>query len=167
MLTRFIHHPRALGVGLLAASAAPLGLALLSQYGFGLHPCELCIWQRYPYGALIAVALLALAWPRFIKQALITSLLLWATEAALAAYHVGVEQGWWASASGCSANAASASLEALKAQIMGAPLVACDQPELVVLGLSMAGWNVLYSALMMLSLIYVLKSHSSGRPSAA
>ena len=45
------------------AFLAPLllyGGALVSQYGFGLHPCEMCYWQRWPHQAAIVLALLAL-----------------------------------------------------------------------------------------------------------
>lgn len=140
---------RNLALALLLISASPLALALLAQYGFGLHPCELCLWQRVPLVALILVALLAWCAPRF---AVALSAALWLIEAGLAAYHVGVEQHLWASATGCTAGGAAQTLEALRAQIMGAPLVFCDQPELVVLGLSMAGWIVLYSLCMIIFL---------------
>ena len=160
MFDRFTRNPQLLGALLFLCSAGPLGLALLSQYGFGLHPCELCLWQRYPYGVLIALALLALALPRKLRSVMIISILAWAVEAALAFYHVGVEQHWWSSASGCTASGGAASLADLKAHIMNAPLVFCDQPELVVFGLSMAGWNVLYSLAMVLSLAYVFRQTS-------
>src|SRR3546814_20104899 len=38
----------------LVALAVPLllyGGALVSQYGFGLYPCEMCYWQRWPHQA--------------------------------------------------------------------------------------------------------------------
>ena len=43
------------------ALAVPLGLlggAYLSQYAFGLYPCEMCWWQRYPHFAALALALI-------------------------------------------------------------------------------------------------------------
>ena len=43
----------------LAAPALLMGGALLSQHGFGLHPCEMCYWQRWPHEAAIALAILA------------------------------------------------------------------------------------------------------------
>lgn len=149
--------PRQVALVMLALSATPLGLALLSQYGFGLHPCELCLWQRIPYVALIAVAVLLLIWPRYLRLGIGISALLWLSEAALAFYHVGVEQGWWQSSTGCTAQTdALMTLEELRASILNSPLVPCDQPELVVLGLSMAGWNGLYSLLMVtISVIYL------------
>jgi disulfide bond formation protein DsbB len=148
--------PHWLWAALLVAAAVPLCLALVSQYGFGLHPCELCLWQRVPYVLLMLLALLGLAWRCVRLMALIASAAVWASGAGIAAYHVGVEQQWWRSATGCSVGAGGASsLEALRAQIMGAPLVACDEPALVLLGLSMAGWNALYSASMALCMLYV------------
>ena len=43
----------------LAIPVALLGGALFSQYVGGLHPCEMCIWQRWPHGVAIIVAALA------------------------------------------------------------------------------------------------------------
>ena len=42
---------------------ALLGGALLSQYVGGLHPCEMCYWQRWPHGFAIALAALAFLFP--------------------------------------------------------------------------------------------------------
>jgi disulfide bond formation protein DsbB len=36
-------------------------------------------------------------------------------------------------------------LDDLRAEIMAAPVVRCDEASWLFLGLSMAGWNVLYS----------------------
>jgi len=43
----------------LLVPAGLLGGAYVSQYGFGLFPCEMCWWQRYPHFAAIGLALLA------------------------------------------------------------------------------------------------------------
>jgi disulfide bond formation protein DsbB len=42
-----------------ASSAAFLAFALISQYGFHLHPCELCLAQRVPYALIVLVAILS------------------------------------------------------------------------------------------------------------
>lgn len=47
---------RALAV---AIPAALLGGAYVAQYGFGLYPCEMCWWQRYPHFAALGLGLLA------------------------------------------------------------------------------------------------------------
>jgi len=42
---------------------ALLGGALGSQYFGGLHPCEMCYWQRWPHAAAILFTLLAFTGP--------------------------------------------------------------------------------------------------------
>ena len=61
-------------------------------------------------------------------------------------YHVGVEQGWFASA--CAAPTTGGSLEDIKAQIMDAPLTRCDEVPWSLIGVSLAGWNAIASAVM-------------------
>jgi disulfide bond formation protein DsbB len=67
--------------------------------------------------------------------------------AGLAAYHVGVEQGWWALPAGCVAGAGAESLEDLKRLLAEAP-PACDQVSFTFLGLTLAGWNLVASLLL-------------------
>ena len=120
-------------------------MALLSQYGFGLHPCELCLAQRVPYGLILPLA--AMAWwkpqLRFLGWLLA---LLFVVDGGIAAYHVAVEQQWIPGPTACSGTPGKAvSLDALREQIMGAAVVACTDVAFRFLGLSMAGWNVLYA----------------------
>ncbi len=135
----------------LAASAAVLGTALLSQYWGGLEPCELCLRERWPWEAAIVIALVAtLAGSRAALPWL--SLLLaavFAVGGALAFYHVGVEQHWFAGPDACTAPAGAAdTLEALKAQILHQQPVRCDEPAWSLWGVSLAGWNLVASLAM-------------------
>lgn len=120
-----------------------LALAFLSEYGFGLFPCVLCIWQRWSHFAAALLALVAvsgrLAPSLFLGAASLAELV----TAGIAAFHVGVEQKWWEGTSECGSSSDATSLEALKAQIMAAPVVRCDEVAFEFLGISMAGWNML------------------------
>ncbi|GIL38782.1 disulfide bond formation protein B [Roseiterribacter gracilis] len=125
-----------------------LGFALVQQYAFGLPPCEFCIWQRWPWGLLLALsAASALAAPpRLARPILVVAGLLLLVGAAIAAFHAGVEQHWWEGPTACSSTSPPArSLEALRAQLSNAPIVRCDQIAWSLLGLSMAGYNFLVS----------------------
>jgi len=136
--------PRRAAALALAGSVLALGVALTAQYGFGLTPCEMCHWQRWPYFAALPLALAALAWPsRWLVGGLV---LLFAADAALGIFHTGVEWRLWEGLTACSGSGLGAGNVAdLKAQILGAPVVRCDEPALVVLGLSMAGWNAVFA----------------------
>jgi disulfide bond formation protein DsbB len=135
----------------LAASALALGAALLSQYWGGLSPCELCLLQRWPWWIAIAVAGAAWLTGGRLKLTIPAILLaaVFVCGAGIAFYHVGVEQHWFAGPSACTAGGADAtSVDALRAQLLGKQPVMCDQVQWSLLGISLAGWNLLASMAM-------------------
>jgi disulfide bond formation protein DsbB len=139
--------PFTLPLLLLLGSIAPLAIALASQYFGGLQPCELCIWQRWGYGAAILLALLTLLLPRRIRAwgALLTSLALLAV-AGISLFHVGVEQHWWQGLAACSSTIDfSQSVTDLEQQLMATPVIPCDRPAWTMLGISMAGYDFAYA----------------------
>ena len=131
---------------LLLASIAVLGTALASQYLGGLQPCVLCVYQRLPYVAVILIAGAALflpPGPRAVALGLAGLALL--TGTGIAIFHVGVEQHWWQGTAECGSAAAADSVEALRAQVLSAPTVRCDEIPWSLFGISMAGYNALVS----------------------
>lgn len=128
---------------------AALCVAWLAQYGFGLAPCELCLWQRYAYWAAIACAIGAISVARKSGQ---SGLLLGLAAGALvigagiSLYHVGVEQKWWTGTGACvGASLGGLSGADLEAAIMNAPVTRCDEIAFEMFGISMAGYSGLYS----------------------
>jgi disulfide bond formation protein DsbB len=144
MLARFLEPSRACLL-LALASGAILLAALALQYLGGVPPCPLCIWQRWPYVALIALGLTGWRWRARAMLTLAALVLLGG--AGLAAYHLGIEQGWWALPGGCVAGAGADSVEDLKRLLAEAP-PACDQVSFALLGLTLAGWNLVASLLL-------------------
>jgi disulfide bond formation protein DsbB len=133
------------------ASALVLGAALLSQYWGGLAPCELCLKERWPWDAALAIAALAfllsgrvpVGWPAVVLA------LIFAAGAALAFYHVGVEQHWFAGPSSCTTNATGAqTIDDLRKQLLATEPVLCDQVQWSFFGISLAGFNLIASAVM-------------------
>ena len=124
----------------LGVPALLLGGAYLSQYGFGLYPCEMCWWQRYPHFAAIALALISTfaapkrLWIGLARLAILISGL-------IGAYHAGVEYKWWEGLTTCSSTAGGGSLE----DILNAPLIRCDEAQWRLFGISLAGFNFLIS----------------------
>lgn len=137
----------------LAVPAALLGGAYIGQYVFGLYPCEMCWWQRYPHFAALALALIALAAPhrRLWLGAAALALLV---SGAIGAFHAGVEYGWWQGITPCASTAAAGG-DPLDA-IMNAPLVRCDQAPWTLAGISLAGFNFLISTAAGLAILGVL-----------
>ena len=127
----------------LAIPAALLGAALLSQYVGGLHPCEMCHWQRWPHGAAIGLALGAFLFQAGTRGAtLLTALaaVAIAVSGAIGVFHAGVEYGWWEGLTTCASTGAM-SLD----DLLNVPLVRCDEVQWSLFGISMAGWNALAS----------------------
>lgn len=136
----------------LGSAAVILGAAFLSQYGFGYAPCELCWYQRYPYMLVIAIAAIAfvtrnrqdIALKRAARGFLILIILLLFLGAAIAFFHVGVEQQWWEGLSSCTASfGAGATNDDILETILNANSVRCDEVQWSLFGISMAGYNFL------------------------
>jgi disulfide bond formation protein DsbB len=125
--------------------AALLAGAWASQLWGGLYPCEMCHWQRWPHYAAVVVAAVALGMR---SRALVAgAALLIAASGAIGVFHAGVEYGWWQGITGCtatvdlSATSAAARFDA----ILNAPLIRCDRAQWTLAGVSLAGWNAIFS----------------------
>lgn len=162
----FLDNPSAVAFTLAAFSAAALGMALIAQYAFGLQPCPLCIYQRWPYGIVIGLGLLAfLAAQRGERGgALLLSLcsLLFLLNSGIAFYHTGVELHWWKSfLEGCAVPKLEGNIADVLAKIKATPTARCDEIPWAdpVLGLSMANYNVIVSlGLFAVSLLGALRA---------
>jgi disulfide bond formation protein DsbB len=122
---------------------ALLGGALGSQYLGGLHPCEMCIWQRWPHAVAIVFAVLAFTSAARSSRSRALTLLAAAAIAvsgAIGVYHAGVEAHVFQGFTTCTTTGARTLQD-----IMKVPLVRCDQVQFAFLGISMAGWNAILS----------------------
>ena len=139
---------RSTSVLILLAATIVVGIALMTQYVGGLQPCELCLYERWPYYAAIPVALIAAAVPQRIMLALLA--LIFIAGSVLAFYHVGVEQHWFAGPSSCTGGIHANSIEDLKRLLESRQPVACDAPQWSFMGVTLAGLNFIASVLIAL-----------------
>lgn len=148
----------------LLVPAGLIGGALVSEYGFGLFPCEMCMWQRWPHLVAIALGLLAFVRPLAARgPIIILATIAIAVSGLIGGFHAGVEYGWWEGITTC-ATTSGGSGDPL-ADIMNAPLVRCDVAPWSLFGISLAGWNFLLSvggAILILGLIS--RSRKGGQP---
>lgn len=134
-----------LAVGLISLFA--LIAALASEAFLGLEPCILCIYQRWPYVAVIVFGIVGLAFKRRtpIPQVMIgLSGLAFLINSGIALYHTGVEQKWWVSTvDGCLIPGFGDEPQSILENILSAPTARCDEIpwQDPLLGLSMANYN--------------------------
>jgi len=124
------------GLVTLASLVAP-GAALFAQQAVDLTPCELCIAQRWPYVAVIAlgVGTRLVGGKRTEGWLLLAMSLALLVDASIALFHVGVEQHWWAMPTACEVHRLPGGA------LPDLPSPRCDEPQWSMLGVTMAGYN--------------------------
>lgn len=152
-IKRTLSCPFAMPMLMALISAAALAMALMGQYVFGLLPCNLCIYQRFPYGIVIALGLIGIVFAkRKNRQLSVATMsligLTFFANSVIAFYHTGVELKWWKSfLEGCSVPKLSSNINEMMAQIQAATkVVPCDEIPWSdpIFNLSMANYNVVF-----------------------
>ncbi len=150
------HPSQLILVAIATASAGALGLALIAQWGFDLWPCLLCYWQRPAYGFTLALTVLGLM-PAVDKASrkniVLLCAALFAVNAGIAVYHVGVEERWWLGPSECVGQITEISLDDIAAALNKPGRTGCTEAAFRLFGISMAGYNVIACALLALACV--------------
>lgn len=143
----------------LVVAALVSAAALVAVHGLqvmGWPPCELCLHEREVFWTALAIAVVGrlAAWrfPAAAPVACLALAVVFAAGAVLGAYHAGVEWRWWAGPTACTASGggrvSAADIDAVFSGKRALHVVRCDEAAFRVLGLSLAGWNTLLSALL-------------------
>jgi disulfide bond formation protein DsbB len=139
----------------IVAAATILGAWAFQLAGYA--PCELCLKQRIPYYIGIPVALLTLfvasrhrlGSHRAARLGLAALTLIFVASALFGAYHSGIEWGFWPGPADCTGTLEKAgSMNDFMKQLQTTKVVRCDAVAIRILGLSLAGWNAVISAVM-------------------
>lgn len=134
-----------------AVCLTALSSVLISQYGFDLNPCILCLYERIPYVTAgltaLAMALLPTS-PRLRRFGLLLIGLSFAANSALGLYHVGVEQHWWTNPGCTGGPLTSVSLADMQSALLKPVRPACDDVQWSLFGITLAGYNLLLSLAM-------------------
>lgn len=125
--------------------------ALAFEYIGGYKPCALCLQQRYAYYAAIPAIFIALVLLSMDKKPVATALLFFVSmmflaNAGFGVFHAGAEWGYWAPPTTCQgAEKLATDSKSLLGALQNASVADCGKPALVILGLSLAGWNAVIS----------------------
>ena len=125
--------------------ATILGAWVFEYYGYA--PCELCLKQRFAYYAAVPLSLLFVLMAqnnaKLLRGGLILLGLIMLASCIFGIYHAGVEWKFWQGPTTCTGGGdfTSGLPDLTKKAVM------CDQPAIRILGLSLAGWNAIVSAL--------------------
>ena len=147
-------------------SATLLAGAFAFEHVGGFAPCKLCIWQRWAHVAIIYCSLT----PLIIQAAgsrlgislkpdmpmLGLAFAACVASTTIAGYHTGVELRIWFAPTGCSSvEALTGTTSQITDLLLAMPVTRCDVVPWSLFGVSMAGWNTLFSAGMSLFVLSV------------
>jgi disulfide bond formation protein DsbB len=139
--------PRRAILAILFVATATIAAAWAFQVIGGYAPCPLCLEQRWPYYAVIPLAIFLLSAGKrelLLRSGLLLIALIMFAGAVLAVYHAGIEWRWWQGPQACSGGAG---LTGTLPDLSNLSVVRCDEAALRILGLSLAGWNAVISLL--------------------
>lgn len=131
---------------LLALMGAGLvGTAFILEHGFGVIPCPMCWWQRYAHMAILGLAILGIAVPKFTRPLLLAIAATAAAGLCVALWQFAAQQQWLPYPPTCTSAGAQALANAadLLAALNNQPkVIPCDKEAFHLFGLSLAGWNI-------------------------
>ena len=147
---------------LLIISSISIITALIAEFVFNLHPCELCLKQRHPYYLMILISIFIILIPYSLK--LFGYLLIQISSIYglfYSIWHVGVENSLLSGPSGCSAGLEiTENTASLKEQILSKQVVSCDEIIWSFFGISAASINTLVLLfIFIINAIYIYKYH--------
>jgi disulfide bond formation protein DsbB len=154
------------GIAFLLALATIAG-AWGSQLIGHLVPCELCLAQRQAYyWGVPVLALILILWNRiplavwYGTMAIAAAIFVWSTY--MGGYHAGVEWGFWPGPTACTGNGGDLNFNDLSTGNVE-KVVPCDQVQFRFLGISLAGYNALLSALIVVLLAVAMVAQARNR----
>ena len=130
-----------------AAGSLVLLLVVFVFQALGYAPCKLCIWQRWPHGTAVGAGILVVLTGPLVLWGIVGALSA-LTTAAIGVYHAGIELDWWEGPTSCTGSGNT--LGGLSGDLLlslDAPvdIVMCDEVVWALAGISLAGWNAVFS----------------------
>ena len=141
------------------------------QYEYGILPCKICIWQRWPHIFNIFIALIIISSSSIPIYIMVLGLINMFLAFILALYHYGLEQNLWDNVFSCSGEIKFSDLntEEILKNLNNTPIKNCEIEAWNFLNLSLTGWNLILtlflSSIWFLLIYYQKRSHESNSAS--
>ena len=153
--------PRLILLAVALISAGSLGAAYIGEIYFGLKPCVLCLYQRYAYMSTLALGIIGVCLPQM-RQHLVTlyiTALGFFVNFGIATYQVLVEKKILNPPGVCKGveiETQGQTFAQFKASLAQAgDHVPCDAVAWDLFGISMAGYNALFTLLCTLAILAI------------
>ena len=145
----YLNHPRTYLILAVSLCIMALAMAYIGEYFFALKPCPLCLYQRYVFMITAVVASTGVVLSSLIRQ-LITLFIvgmLFLANGAIAVYQVLIEKGIVSQSRFCKGvQIQNKSFAEFKNALKNAgDVIPCDKVEFEMFGVSMAGYNALFT----------------------
>ncbi len=133
------------------------------QYEYGILPCKICIWQRWPHIFNIFIALIIISSSSIPNYIMVLGLINMFLAFILALYHYGLEQNLWDNVFSCSGEIKfnDLSTEEILKNLNNTPIKTCEIEAWNFLNLSLTGWNMILT--IFISLIWLLLNYYQKR----
>ena len=128
--------------------------SFIIEHQLGHEPCKLCLYERIPYFLSMLIIITILFIKKYERVTLLVLFLIFISSAALAFYHLGIEEGFFNESLACTTGDLSKTLskEELLQQLKQNS-ISCKDVSFRILGLSLAAINTIFS--LVLSVIFI------------
>ena len=136
----------------LFASIFVLLIVYYLEFFQGVTPCKLCIYQRLPYFIIIllAASFLLIKNQNLKKITFIFYIFIFASSLTISVHHFGVENSFWNALTNCESGSKTLSnSNDLKEYLLNKNYVSCSDVSFKFLGISLAGYNVIISFILL------------------
>tara|TARA_B100001250_G_C19695256_1_gene742208 strand:+ start:253 stop:738 length:486 start_codon:yes stop_codon:yes gene_type:complete len=143
-------------------------IALISayfiQYSLGYQPCNLCIYERFPYFLAILIVLINYKYNKFEKQLLILLIITFFIATVMSLYHLGIEQGFIQESLLCDLKKGADIID--KNEILKQlqqKSISCKDVTFKIFGLSLTSYNIIISLLLTINLTKIYFGYEKNR----
>ena len=133
-------------------SAIILLIVYYLEFFLGVEPCKLCVYQRFPYfiTILLSIFFLLIKNQRFKKLTFLFYVLIFSSSLIMSLHHFGIEKSLWNALTGCETiTKILPNSTNLKEYLLNKDYVSCSDVSFKFLGVSLAGYNVVISFILL------------------